>query len=99
VADGRCWFQVSGVGFQVTHLAFRDDLGFWIADFDGFEKDISPVIARSEATKQYHDFLQFLKNDRIPYLNIYHSMFDPPEADKCLLAYGEFNVRCSMFNI
>ena len=29
------------------------------------------------------------KIDRIPY-----SMFDPPEADKCLLAFGELDVRC-----
>ena len=27
----------------------------------------------------------------------FHSMFDPPEADKCSLAFGELNVRCSMF--
>jgi len=25
--------------------------------------------------------------------------FDPPEADKCLLAYGELEVGCSMFNV
>jgi hypothetical protein len=24
-------------------------------------------------------------------------MFDLPQADKCLLAYGELDVRCSMF--
>ena len=30
-------------------------------------------------------------------LNLFHSTFDPPEADKCLLAYGELDVRCSMF--
>jgi hypothetical protein len=24
-----------------------------------------------------------------------YSMFDLPEADKCLLAYGELDVRCS----
>ena len=29
--------------------------------------------------------------------NFFHSTFDPPEADKCLLAYGELDVRCSMF--
>jgi hypothetical protein len=27
------------------------------------------------------------------------SLFDPPEADKCLLAFGEFNVGRSMFNV
>ncbi len=26
-----------------------------------------------------------------------HSSFDPPKADKCLLASGELDVRCSMF--
>jgi hypothetical protein len=25
------------------------------------------------------------------------SSYDPPEADKCLLAFGEFNVRCWTF--
>jgi len=34
----------------------------------------------------------YFKNDRIPY-----SKFDPPEADKCLLASGELDVRCSTF--
>jgi hypothetical protein len=28
---------------------------------------------------------------------VFHSSFDPPEADKCLLAYGELDVRCSTF--
>jgi hypothetical protein len=27
------------------------------------------------------------------------SLFDPPEADKCLLAFGEFNVGRSMFDV
>jgi len=27
------------------------------------------------------------------WLLYFHSMFDPPEADKYLLAYGEFDVR------
>jgi len=28
---------------------------------------------------------------------VFHSKFDPPVADKCLLAFGELDVRCSMF--
>jgi len=27
---------------------------------------------------------------------IHYSMFDLPEADKCLLAFGELDVRCSL---
>jgi hypothetical protein len=27
------------------------------------------------------------------------SLFDPPEADKCLLAFGEFNVGSSMLDV
>ena len=27
------------------------------------------------------------------------SLFDPPEADKCLLAFGEFKVGRSMFDV
>ena len=34
----------------------------------------------------------YFKNDRIPY-----SKFDPPEADKCLLASGEFDVQEIIF--
>ena len=32
-------------------------------------------------------------------LNIERSMFDQPEAEKCLLAYGEFDVHLFIFNI
>ena len=30
---------------------------------------------------------------------VFFFSFDPPEADKCLLACGELDVGCSMFNV
>jgi len=40
------------------------------------------------------------KFENFDFLRIHqYSTFDPPEADKCLLAFGELGVRCSTFNL
>jgi hypothetical protein len=33
------------------------------------------------------------------FLNRQNTLFDLPEADKCLLAFGELDVQCSMFDV
>ena len=42
---------------------------------------------------------KYEETDEIKLWSAAISLFDPPEADKCLLAFGEFNVGRSMFDV